>query len=372
MNFLEVFFNCKLFKMIIEKLSYENKKYINKKALEKRTKSHRERVSGSVGGLSSEQENKIYKFYEKYQTLFGFDINFHKFYYENNNIWSEKYIPDDWYYCYVDTYFNDWNLANTFDNKCFYPRMFPGVKQPEIVFSRLNGFWTDSNRQSIKWSDVKCEAKKYDELVIKQANGSSGGKDVFFVDLKNDPDGFEKICKEIKNDIVVQKVLKQHPVLSLINKSSVNTIRIISFLDRDGAVKIYSSVLRMGINGSRVDNASSGGMSCGINADGTLKEVAYSDEGKKYYLHPTSGQKFSGITIPSFEKACETIKKLHPGIPHFRLVSWDIAIDETAEPVLIEANFSYGELTFHQLNNGPIFGDDTERILDEVFNNTVF
>lgn len=37
------------------------------------------------------------------------------------------------------------------------------------------------------------------------------------------------------------------------------------------------------------------------------------------------------------------------------------------EPVLIEANLRYGELDFHQLNNGPVFGKDTKKILDEVF-----
>ena len=26
-----------------------------------------------------------------------------------------------------------------------------------------------------------------------------------------------------------------------------------------------------------------------------------------------------------------------------------------------------GEIDFHQLNNGPLFGDDTKEILDEVF-----
>lgn len=38
------------------------------------------------------------------------------------------------------------------------------------------------------------------------------------------------------------------------------------------------------------------------------------------------------------------------------------------EPVLIEANLCSGELDFHQLNNGPIFGDETKEILMEVFN----
>ena len=63
----------------------------------------------------------------------------------------------------------------------------------------------------------------------------------------------------------------------------------------------------------------------------------------------------------------ETIKKLHPFIPHFRMVSWDFSVNEDGMPILIEANLMYGELEFHQLCNGPIFGDDTEEILKEVF-----
>lgn len=42
-------------------------------------------------------------------------------------------------------------------------------------------------------------------------------------------------------------------------------------------------------------------------------------------------------------------------------------MDNNDEPMLIEANLCDGELDFHQLNNGPLFGVDTEEILSEVF-----
>lgn len=54
-------------------------------------------------------------------------------------------------------------------------------------------------------------------------------------------------------------------------------------------------------------------------------------------------------------------------LPQFRLLSWDITIDEDGNPVIIEVNMHSGQLDFHQLNNGPIFGDDTEEVLKEVF-----
>jgi hypothetical protein len=50
-----------------------------------------------------------------------------------------------------------------------------------------------------------------------------------------------------------------------------------------------------------------------------------------------------------------------------RLCSWDIAIGQDGDPVLVEANLSFGEVDFHQMCNGPIFGDLTEAVLAEVF-----
>ncbi len=76
---------------------------------------------------------------------------------------------------------------------------------------------------------------------------------------------------------------------------------------------------------------------------------------------------FDGFKVPSYDKAVSLVKKVHPLIPHFRLVSWDIAIDNEGEPVLIEANMRKGGINLNQFNNGPLFGDLTERVLDEVF-----
>ena len=52
------------------------------------------------------------------------------------------------------------------------------------------------------------------------------------------------------------------------------------------------------------------------------------------------------------------------------LISWDFSVDEQGEPLLIEANFTGGQLDFHQLCNGPIWGNDTEAILADIFANS--
>ena len=66
-------------------------------------------------------------------------------------------------------------------------------------------------------------------------------------------------------------------------------------------------------------------------------------------------------------QAKELVKKAHPMVPHFRLVSFDIAINEEGEPIFIEANLCKGSIEIHDFNNGPVFGEDTKKILDEVY-----
>ena len=209
-------------------------------------------------------------------------------------------------------------------------------------------------------------------MFIKAATNSYGGKGVYYVSGESGDTVslFWEAVGRIKVDIVVQEALKQHPALARVNESSVNTIRALSLLRPDGSVKIYSIILRMGIAGAKVDNASSGGITCGVGFDGHCTEAgyySYVNSGKRLLNHPTSGLPFKDIVIPGMDRVIAFVEKAALRIPHFRLVSWDIALREDGEPVLIEANFYDGEIDFHQLNNGPLFGEDTEAILREVF-----
>ena len=133
---------------------------------------------------------------------------------------------------------------------------------------------------------------------VKKASESEGGHGIYYID-KQLNDGLDRAINEIDGDIIIQDELKQHKDISKLNSFSVNTIRVLSLLSERG-VKIYSTILRMGINGVKVDNASSGGITCGINADGCLKKYAYQSNGEKFTEHPTSKVKFDEVTITSY------------------------------------------------------------------------
>lgn len=271
-------------------------------------------------------------------------------------------MPEDLHYGYIDPYFNNWREAVHVDNKCWYPKMFTGIAQPEMLAIRSNGMWFQGDNTPISRDELEQLLAPEPELVVKKAMGSEGGRGVFFVPGT----GLSQVEGKIGKDIVIQRPVVQHPRLSAINHTSVNTIRVISLLT-DGKVKAYSTILRMGINGARVDNASSGGITCGITEAGCLRKYAHTSNGDPLETHPNSGIVFDGYEIPGYHKCVEATTQLHLQMPHFRLISWDFSVDPAGEPILIEANLKYGQVDFHQLNNGPLFGENTPLILAEVF-----
>jgi len=319
------------------------------------------RVKGNTNAncLTKEQAAAAREYYAGYGKI---DLCSHNFYYEKTGQFHANYMPEDLHFCYIDPYYNHWREAVYMDNKCLYPRMFHGVRHPDTLAIRSNGFWYTGDYESISRQDLQALLEKEPEIVVKKAMGSEGGRGVFFVPGAE----LSSVEGKIKDDIVIQRPVVQHERLSAINPTSVNTIRMISLLS-DSGVKVYSTILRMGVKDARVDNASSGGITCGISEEGCLKKYAYKSTGERFETHSGSGIVFDGYQIPGYQNCLEAVAKLHVQVPHFRLISWDLSVNQDEEPVFIEANLKYGQLDFHQLNNGPLFGDDTPKILKEVF-----
>ena len=190
----------------------------------------------------------------------------------------------------MDRYFNNWNIANYLDNKCYYLRMFNKVNQPKMVTYRTNNYWYNSDGIIIDFNNaVELVFSNQSDCFIKKAINSFGGKGVYYFDTANKTKSdFINIINSIEGDIVIQEKIVQHPILAKLNEDSCNSVRVLSMLNSDGSVKIYSSILRMGLKGSKVDNASSGGISVGILSDGKLKNIAYTNKGEKFTEHPSS------------------------------------------------------------------------------------
>lgn len=275
-----------------------------------------------------------------------------------------RYVSDDLFYCYIDPFYNNEDAAQWLDDKNYYDWMFHDVRQAVVFARKLNGCLLDANYEMTDIDSVINLCKSYDEVIFKKSIDSEGGHGVKILKASNT----EELSSLINNtdDFVIQEVIKQHSTLAAIHSSSINTIRIMSLL-HEGEVHILSTILRMGRDGSRVDNASSGGIFCGVDEMGRLKKYAYDVDGNRWDKHP-SGVVFEGYVIPGIDKCVDIVRKNAMKMARFcKMPSWDFAIDENGHPIFIEVNMSYGQLDFHQMTNGPIFKDLTPEIINEVF-----
>ena len=316
--------------------------------------------------LTREQIRDAKAFYRNYEKIS--DV-YHNFYTEKTGEFCKEYIPDDIYFNKINHYYNDFNAFKTVDNKTNYDKLFPTIHQPVILATRKNGFWYIMDN-IVSVESVINLLKKEPCAFVKRATDCGGASGVFYLENQSDEQlikDFKSIINKIPTDIAIQRQVVQHKSIAELNPNAVNTMRILTVLQKDGSVKVYSSLLRIGGGEGHVDNFCSGGVAVGIDDEGKLKKYGYYLNGDKITIHPVTNKEFLGYQLPSFEAAKKLVREAHVYVPHFRMVSWDVAVEEDGTPILIEANLSDGQLDFHQLTNGPLFKDDTKNILDEVY-----
>lgn len=288
-----------------------------------------------------------------------------KFYYTvGDKTKIEKYFPDSLFYKYVDSRLNNWEACKHVDDKGLYDLLFYDINRPKTIARKSGNLLLDESYRIISTSELLDICNACEKIIIKPSVGSSGGSGIVFLEKEC----FHTLNKILDNkcNCVIQEVIEQHKTLSELHPESLNTIRIMTMLD-DNEVKILSSILRMGVGNNKVDNVSSGGIACGIDEEGRLRDKAFNAKGICFITHPDTGD-FKGKYVPSYRECIDICKRTAPRFSRIsKLISWDFAINTNGNPILIEANLYGGELDFHQMCNGPIFGESIE-LLNKFIN----
>lgn len=321
--------------------------------------------------ISAAQKAEIIEFWKPYRNVekeIGW-FEFYNFHCEDKSK-LKYYIPDSIYFTEIDTFFTNARRCEELDDKNLYDLLFYDVNMPRTIVRKIDGFYLDKDYQVITLDQAVDLCVNASNVISKESRLSCGGFGLKFFDFSScNVEEFKKWLSQKKNDnINIQEVVSQHESLNKIHRNSINTLRIISLMF-DGEVHVLSALLRMGVDGAKVDNASSGGLMCGIDEKGYLKDIAFGNYGEKVMQHP-QGTVFNEVKIIGLEKCYEVIRKVAGRMcSASRLVSWDFAIGADGEPILIEVNLTYGGVNMHQMCNGPVFGDLTERVLARVYKN---
>lgn len=335
------------------KLKYQYTSEINKKTKNKPKK------------LDNSQIAEIKKFYSKY----GYNnvsTSWHDFYYSSNNVFSVEYVPEDIFHATISKKLNQMRQWPSLLDKNLLGLMFKDYHQPEVVLRNMNGFYFIEDNIVSESAAIEKIVSVKKQMVIKPSIDSGNGQCVEPFSIHNGNTNYKDLSikglfSHYKKDFIIQIVVNQDLIIKSLNPSSLNTLRVLSYLNKDG-VHIISTIIRIGKMGSFTDNCSTGGIACGVNRNGELKKHGYFNDGKAT-LKTDSGILLESIKIPFLQKAIDQVKTMHLLIPYFRIVSWDIAIDNKGFPLLIEYNTYHQDITIHQLANGPLFSVFTDEIL---------
>lgn len=314
--------------------------------------------------LTLSEKQDIENFWKPYG---GVSTDWCRYYYSKNGIFDPKYIPNTLYYTKIDQHFNNRKLGWGFNDKNYYSLIFPDVLQPKIIVRKIGCLLFSNDYKLIDIDTAIRKLRDEEEVIVKPTQETGSGRGISFFKTNE----YEKklrdfLSDKFERDYVIQTIVQQHDSLASIYPKALNTIRVTTLMMNDG-VHVLSSVLRMGTGGSRVDNASNGGVSVGINKEGYLNKFGHIlYEGTATDKHP-DGFIFEGFQVPEFKAIIDTVKRLAQYTGNFRLVSWDMTVDRNCNVVLIESNMRKGGIAIHQFNNGSLFGELTERVLQEVF-----
>lgn len=217
-----------------------------------------------------------------------------------------------------------WHL---FNNKNEFNEMFREYLKRDFIYP-VN----EKKEETIEW------LKKH-EVFFAKPNDGQCGKNIEKIktsDWKND-------LEKLYNHLVENKLyLLEEPVIQCeemnkLNKSSVNTTRMVSVMNDKGEVTILATFVRIG-NGKCVDNFNSGGMTAKVDVEtGIILEEAVNKNGELFENHPLTGTKIKGFQIPYWNEAKEMVKEAAKKSKHVRYVGWDVAMSING-PVLIEGN----------------------------------
>ena len=310
--------------------------------------------------LTPEEKDALKLFWKNY-CIFKSD-KYHRLYKQMTGNFFPEYIPEDVMWMYVDRYLSDRKESAIADNKCDYYEIFKGLSMPIAYALRKNEVWTNPQGDLLSSQEVLDIIRSHEEVVIKKATDSECGMGVFFVRGKDITDDDFANYLSIDTDLVIQEVVKQHPVLSKPHPSSVNCYRIDTYV-LDGKANFASCDLKIGGADSRTDNTHQNGANIAINQDGEIMDLVYSDI---YTCVDEIPGLNAGMNAPGFHDAVRLCLEAHLRVPQFRFIGWDIAITEDETPTIIEANFSLSGIRYDQ-NCSPLFGTNTRAILDEVF-----
>jgi len=185
-------------------------------------------------------------------------------------------------------------------------------------------------------AEIYAFLARHERVIAKPAQGF-GGAGIDRIETSDIADAAAWRDTQIaKDQTLLEEVLVQHPELEALYPGSVNTIRLVTFLDKAGAFHVIAGVLRIG-NGGVIDNFAGGGMFTMLDDRGVALYPGVDKKSNVFASHPVTGVQIAGLAVPMYDEAVAMVERLSRRLPQIPYMGWDIAITPEG-PAVIEAN----------------------------------
>lgn len=222
-------------------------------------------------------------------------------------------------------------------------KTFEELKEKDVFYHLASKFFNRDVciiKSKANKKDFNAFVTKHPIFFGKPITGTLGvGADIYCISkYNNNEDAFDYFLT--KGFWILEEIIKQDAEMASFNESSVNTIRIPSFITKKGEHVILNPTIRTGRKGSVVDNAGAGGITAMIDIKtGIIVTEAIDKKYNRYKVHPDSGKPFVGTQIPRWNELVKIVEMAHRSLPsRHRYVGFDFALSEKGWQ-LIEGNW---------------------------------
>lgn len=320
--------------------------------------------------LSQEQIDSVEKLYKN---NYGkkIPLTWHRSYTAYTGRFDKYYFPEILYIPEFERYMNyNQSLANVLEDKnlLYVFAKASNVRMPRMYLSCQAGIYKDAENKVLDFEKACSLISNIGVCFAKPSIGTDSGRGCEVYCLVNGTDTksgktSDMILKDLGKDFTIQERLVCHESIRKIYDGSVNTFRIMTYRWKNQII-VAPIIMRIGRGGSYLDNAHAGGMFIALSDDGTLHKTAFTEFKEEFVEHPDSKLKFEGYRIPLLPNVVDAVKKMHYSLPAIGVINWDMTLDESGQPVLIEANVNGGSIWLFQMAHGcGVFGERTPEIL---------
>lgn len=255
--------------------------------------------------LNCEEKKAIRTYWKQH---FGRRISVHEYgWYKSQGIAPDpRLIPDVVWHAVIEPSFTNLELEKGFADKNYFEAIIGREHSPITLCRCINHQLLDRNYRPLNVADALSVLKEEEELICKPSLDTGGGRGIAFIrTAEMDEEKILALINQYNGNFIIQEIISQHSFMSGLNSSSINTIRITTFLYKN-TLRTLCAALRIGGSDSRVDNFASGGHFVPLTQEGKMYAYGLQENKQTREFSKSTkladGRTFEGMHVPSFGK----------------------------------------------------------------------